>query len=251
MTEKKRISVWLRILLALSGLLVVLILGFAAWGSTPAQPMPEALSALQSTSQVTVTTGDWLTFKPADVQPSTGFIFYPGGRVDYRAYAPAALAIAEKGYLVVIPHMPLNLAVLNPGAAAGVITSHPEISRWAVGGHSLGGSMAANFVYTHPGAVDGLVLWASYPAASNNLSQAGVRVLSISGTLDGLSTPEKMAASRSLLPANTVWAAIPGGDHAQFGWYGLQPGDNPATITREEQQQQIVQATLSFLESLK
>jgi pimeloyl-ACP methyl ester carboxylesterase len=251
MPEKKRISVWLRILLAISGLLAVLMLGFVAWGSTPAQPMPEALAALPSTPQVTVTTGRWLTFQPAGVQPSTGFIFYPGGRVDYRAYAPVALAIAAKGHLVVIPHMPLNLAVLNPGAAAGVIATHPEIRHWAIGGHSLGGSMAANFVYTHPGAVDGLVLWASYPAASNNLSQAGVRVLSISGTLDGLSTPEKIAASRSLLPVDTTWVPISGGDHAQFGWYGLQSGDNPATISREEQQQQIVQATLSFLESLK
>jgi pimeloyl-ACP methyl ester carboxylesterase len=251
MPEKKRNPVWSRILLAVLGLLAVLMLGFVAWGSTPARPMPEALAARQSTSQVTVTTGGWLTFTPAAMQPSTGLIFYPGGRVDYHAYTPAALVIAEKGYLVVIPHMPLNLAVLNPGAAAGVIAAHPEIRHWAIGGHSLGGSMAANFVYTHPGAVDGLVLWASYPATSNNLGQAGVRVLSISGTLDGLSTPEKIAASRSLLPANTVWVPIRGGDHAQFGWYGLQSGDNPATISREEQQQQIVQATLSFLETLK
>jgi pimeloyl-ACP methyl ester carboxylesterase len=147
--------------------------------------------------------------------------------------------------------MPLNLAVFNPGAAAGVIAAHPEIKHWAVGGHSLGGSMAANFVFTHPDAVDGLVLWASYPAASNNLSVTAVRVLSISGTLDGLSTPEKMAASRPLLPADTVWVPIAGANHAQFGWYGPQSGDNPATITREEQQQQIVQATISFLQSLK
>jgi pimeloyl-ACP methyl ester carboxylesterase len=251
MPEKKRNAVWSRFLLAVLSLLAVLMLGFAAWGSTPARPMPEALAALQSTAQVTVTTGRWLTFQPAGVQPSTGFIFYPGGHVDYRAYAPAALAIAKEGYLVVIPHMPLNLAVLNLGAAAGVISAHPEISHWAIGGHSLGGSMAANFVFTHPSAADGLVLWASYPAASNNLGQAGVRVLSISGTLDGLSTPGKIAASRSLLPANTVWVPIPGGDHAQFGWYGPQSGDNPATISREEQQQQIVQATISFLESLK
>jgi hypothetical protein len=251
MTEKKRNPIWLRILLAILGLLAVLMLGFVAWGSTPAQPMPEALAALQSTSQVTVKTGNWLTFQPAGVQPSTGFIFYPGGRVDYRAYAPAALVIAEKGYLVVIPHMPLNLAVLNPGAAVGVIAAHPEIRHWAIGGHSLGGSMAANFVYTHPGAVNGLVLWASYPASSNNLSQAGVRVLSISGTLDGLSTPDKISASRSLLPVDTTWVPISGGDHAQFGWYGLQSGDNPAAITREDQQRQIFQATLSFLESLK
>jgi pimeloyl-ACP methyl ester carboxylesterase len=251
MPEKKRIPAWTRILLAVLGLLIVLMIGFVAWGSVPAQPMPEALAALQSNQQANVTTGEWLTFQPADVQPSTGFIIYPGGRVDYRAYAPAAQAIADQGYLVVIVHMPLNLAVFNPGAAAGVIAAHPEIKHWAVGGHSLGGSMAANFVFTHPDAVDGLVLWASYPAASNNLSVTAVRVLSISGTLDGLSTPEKMAASRPLLPADTVWVPIAGANHAQFGWYGPQSGDNPATITREEQQQQIVQATISFLQSLK
>jgi pimeloyl-ACP methyl ester carboxylesterase len=251
MAKKKRIPVWTRILLAVFSLLVVLALGFVTWASTPAQPMPEALAALQSNSQATVKAGEWLTFKPADVQPSTGFIIYPGGRVDYRAYAPTARAIAEQGYLVVIVRVPLNLAVFKPDAAAGVIAAHPEISHWAVGGHSLGGSMAANFIYTHPGAVQGLVLWASYPASSNNLSQSGMRVLSISGTLDGLSTPAKIAASHALLPADTVWVPITGADHAQFGWYGPQSGDNAATIGREEQQKQIIQATKNFLESLK
>jgi hypothetical protein len=99
--------------------------------------------------------------------------------------------------------------------------------------------------------MDGLVLWAAYPASNNDLSSSGVRVLSISGTLDGLSTPEKIAASVPLLPANTVWIPIEGGDHAQFGWYGPQAGDNPATISRGDQQTQIVQATLEFLAGLK
>jgi predicted alpha/beta-hydrolase family hydrolase len=251
MSDKKHLPVWTRILLAVSGLLVVLAAGFVAWGSTPAGSMPEGLAAIQSTSQVAVTTGKWLTFQPAGLQPATGFIIYPGGRVDYRAYAPAALAIAEKGYLVVIPRMPLSLAVFNPDVAAAVIAAHPEIKHWAVGGHSLGGSMAATFVYTHPKAVEGLVLWASYPAASNNLSSSAMHVLSISGTLDGLSTPAKIAASRALLPADTVWVPIAGADHAQFGWYGLQSGDNPASISREEQQAQIVQATLDFLKTLE
>jgi hypothetical protein len=249
--EKKRLTILSRILLAVAGLLIILVAAFVAWGSTPAQPMPDALAALQSSSKVNTTTSKWLTFRPAGVQPSTGFILYPGGRVDYRAYAPAAQAIAEEGYLVVIVRMPLNLAVFNPQAALGVIAAHPEIKHWAVGGHSLGGSMAANFVYTHPGAVEGLVLWASYPAASNDLSRSDVRVLSISGMLDGLSTPVKIAASRPLLPAVTTWVPIEGGNHAQFGWYGAQAGDDPATISREEQQGQIVMATLEFLGSLK
>jgi hypothetical protein len=251
MTERKRLPIWTRILLAVSSLLILLLVGFVIWGSTPAQPMPEALTALQSDVQVNITNGKWLTFQPAGEQPSTGLIIYPGGRVDYRAYAPAAQSIASQGYVVVIVPMPLSLAVFKPGAAADVIAVHPEIKYWAVGGHSLGGAMAASFVYTHPAAVEGLVLWASFPAASNDLSDSAVRVLSISGTLDGLSTPTKIAASRLLLPAGTTWVPIQGGDHAQFGWYGPQAGDNAASITRQEQQAQIVQATVDFLSGLK
>ena len=231
--------------------LMVLVLVFIAWGSITPQPMPEALNALQSDAQVTVDSGQWLTFEPAGQQPATGLILYPGGRVDYRSYAPAARAIAARGSLVVITHAPLNLAVLHPGAASDVISAHPEIQHWAIGGHSLGGAMAANFAYTHPGAVQALVLWAAYPAGSNNLSASGLKVLSISGTLDGLATPEKIAASATLLPADTTWVAIPGGDHAQFGWYGDQAGDNPATISREEQQAQIVAATVALLNVLR
>ena len=251
MSEKKRKFVWLRILLGILSLLAVLMIGFMAWGFTPAKPMPQALAALQSTSQVTVTTGRWLTFQPADLQPSTGFIIYPGGRVDTRAYAPTAQAIAAHGYLVVIVPMPLNLAVFNPGAAADVMAAHPEIKYWAVGGHSLGGSMAANFAHAYPSAVKGLILWASYPAGSDDLSTGGLKVLSISGTLDGLSTPAKIEASHALLPADTTFVPIAGGDHAQFGWYGPQAGDNPATISREEQQAQIIQATVDFLGALQ
>jgi hypothetical protein len=242
---------FLRFLLWISILLAVLVGGFILWGETPAKPMPEALTALQSDAQVTVTTGKWIIFAPTVSQPETGFIIYPGGRVDYRAYAPAAHQIAAQGYLVVIVHMPLNLAVTDAGAAADVITAYPAIKHWAVGGHSLGGSMAANFSHSHPDAISGLVLWASYPAGSDNLSASGLKVLSISGTLDGLSTPAKIAASVPLLPADTVWVPIEGGDHAQFGWYGPQSGDHPATISREEQQAQIVQATAEFLTQLK
>jgi predicted alpha/beta-hydrolase family hydrolase len=242
---------FLRFLFWTSILLAVLVGGFILWGETPAKPMPEALTALQSDAQVTVTTGKWLVFTPAASQPETGFIIYPGGRVDYRAYAPAAHQIAAQGYLVVIVHMPLNLAVTNAAAAADVIAAYPSIKHWAVGGHSLGGSMAANFAHSHPGVAQGLVLWASYPAGSDNLSMSGLKVLSISGTLDGLSTPEKIAASVPLLPADTIWVPIEGGDHAQFGWYGQQSGDNPATISREDQQAQIVQATVEFLTKFK
>ena len=242
---------FLRFVLLTLALLTLLIGGFVLWGETTAKPMPEALTALQSDLAVTVETGKWLVFTPTASRPTIGFIIYPGGRVDYRAYAPAAHQIAAQGNLVVIVHVPLNLAVFNPNAAETVISAYPEIKHWAVGGHSLGGAMAANFARSHPGTVHGLVLWASYPSGADNLSQSELKAVSISSTLDGLSTPAKIEASRALLPADTIWVAIEGGDHAQFGWYGSQSGDNPATISREEQQQQIIQATVNFLESLK
>ena len=240
------------IFLALIGLISILFTaGFVVWGETPAQPMPEALTALQSDAQVTVTSGQSLVFTPVTSQPTTGFIFYPGGRVDDRAYAPAAHQIAAQGYLVVIVPMPLNLAVFGVNAAHDVQAAYPEIRHWAIGGHSLGGAMAATFAKTHPGAVQGLALWAAYPASSDDLSQSGLHVVSISGSQDGLTTGEKIDASRPLLPADTTWVQISGGDHAQFGWYGNQAGDNPASISRSDQQAQIITATLSFLEDLK
>src|SRR5512135_761553 len=203
----------LRIFLVLVCLVLGLFTtGFVVWGETPAQPMPEALAALQSDAQVTVTAGKWLVFTPAKSQPTTGFIIYPGGRVDYRAYAPAAHQIAAQGYLVVIVRMPLNLAVFGANTAQDVLAAYPQIRRWAIGGHSLGGAMAAAFASTHPNSIQGLALWAAYPASSDDLSDSSLRVVSIFGSLDGLATGEKMDASRPLLPADTTWVPITGGN---------------------------------------
>jgi hypothetical protein len=241
----------LRSLAWVLGLLGLIVGAFVIWGVTPARPMPEALVALKSDSQVTVESGEWLAFYPMNSQPDTGFIIYPGGHVDYRAYAPIARAIADEGTLVILIPMPLSLAVLNAGAAEDVLAAYPDIQHWAIGGHSLGGVMAANYAFLNPTHVDGLVLWASYPTTSNDASDFNLAVLSISASLDGLSTPEKIKASVPLLPPSTSWITIEGGNHGQFGWYGLQSGDNLATITRQEQQEQIVQATVEFLDSLK
>ena len=146
--------------------------------------------------------------------------------------------------------MPFNLAVFNPSAAEAVIAAHPEIRRWAVGGHSLGGAMAANFAFTHPDAVQGLVLWAAYPAGNNSLADRQLAVVSIYGTADGLTTQAKVDASRPLLPHSTRYVAIEGGNHGQMGWYGPQSGDGVASISREAQQAQVVDATLALLAGL-
>ena len=242
-----RLKKWWWLLLLLP---VLAVAAFVIWAGTGPGPMPEALAALESDAQVRVETEPWLAFRPANQDPTTGLILYPGGRVDPRAYAPAARALTEDGHLVVIVEMPLNLAFFAPGRAADVMTAFPGVENWAVGGHSLGGAMAANYAHGNPETVHGLVLWASYPAGSDDLSGYQLAASSIYGTQDGLATGDEIVASRPLLPPNTQWTAIEGGNHAQFGWYGPQPGDNEATISRGEQQAQVVATTLELLREL-
>jgi pimeloyl-ACP methyl ester carboxylesterase len=147
--------------------------------------------------------------------------------------------------------MPLNLAITNANAATEVMAAYPQVERWAIGGHSLGGAMAARYVYTHPEIVEGLVLWAAYPAESDDLTaREDLVVSSIYGTEDGLATVEKVESSRGLLPPSSSFVAIPGGNHAQFGSYGDQSGDRPASISRDQQQGMVVEATLAVLHSL-
>ena len=240
-----------RWLLIFPGLLVVALLGFVVWTQTPLGPEPEAAEALQSSVDLEVIENGWWAFVPRDSTPSAGLVLYPGGRVDWRSYAPVARAIAIEGILVVLAPMPFNLAVFSPGAAEEIIRAYPKITSWSVGGHSLGGAMAANFVYQNSGEVKGLVLWASYPAEANDLSQTPVAVLSLYGSEDGLATLDKIEASRPLLPQDAIFTVIEGGNHAQFGSYGEQPGDGNALISATDQREIIVQATVEFIKGLE
>ncbi len=238
-------------LLVVALLLLAGVAGFLVWANTPLGPAPAALAALDSSADVIVSQETWLVFSPARQEPrNTGLVLYPGGRVDPRSYAPAAHAIAEAGYQVVIAPMPLNLAVFAPDAASEIMAAFPEIEAWAIGGHSLGGAMAARYAYQNPAAVQGLVLWAAYPASTDDLSGYALEVASIYASLDGLADPQTVSGAATLLPADTAWTEIDGGNHAQFGWYGAQPGDNPASLSPTEQQAQIVSATLALLERL-
>ena len=237
------------LLVAILAILIVLT-GFIVWAETPPTPMQEAFAALKSDANVTVVSGQWLVFEPKATDYSVGFIFYPGGRVDYRSYAPYAHAIAVQGFLTIIAPMPLNLAVFDSNAANGVISAYSNITVWAVGGHSLGGTMAAQYVHDNPGKVKGLILWASYPESRTDLSKLSIHVLTVHGTNDGLVSTKQIDDSLKQLPDDTVRVEITGGDHAQFGWYGPQSGDNPATITRQQQQDQTVNATINVLSSL-
>jgi len=212
-------------------------------------PMPEALVAMDSTATVVVVDGKPITFTPTE-PTSTGVIVYPGAFVEPRSYAPAAHALAEDGAFVAIVPMPFGVAILGGDRADDIIKDHPEVTDWVIAGHSLGGVMAARYTAEHPDAVDGLVLWASYPEDSVNLTAWTGATASIFGTLDGLTTVQDIEDSRALLPGDTAFVGIDGGNHAYFGWYGDQSGDNPATITREQQQRMVIDGTASVVRAI-
>ena len=231
------------------GILIILLAvsaGFVGWASFPLGPGQAAVSAMQSDTVVSVETiQDWTVFRPTNMELQTGIIFYPGGRVDYKSYAPILRSIAEKGYLVVLVPMPLSMAFFAPDKADEVLAAFPEIQHWALAGHSLGGAMAARYCFTNPDKVQALVLWASYPANTDSLANQKLAVLSIYGSEDG--QVEKIKESSILLPADTTWVEVMGGSHAQFGDYGLQPGDGQARISPQQQWDQVSAATVSFL----
>ncbi len=176
---------------------------------------------------------------------------YPGGKVPAAAYGPLAQSIAGAGYLVVITPMPFNLAVFGVGAADAVLAAHPEVTAWALAGHSLGGSMAAQYLADHAGRagnVTGLVLWASYPAT--DLSALDLWVVSIDGTLDSGAARMSGPEARAALPPDAVFVPIEGGNHEQMGSYTGQPNDPPAAIGRAEQQGLVAEETIALLATI-
>ena len=174
----------------------------------------------------------------------TGFIFYPGGRVEASAYEPLLKEIANEGICCVLMKMPYNLAVLKPNAADSAISQITTVEHWYIGGHSLGGAMAAGYAATYKDNVDGIILLAAYPTKQIDKS---IPVLSIYGTNDGVLDKEKYKKSISLAP-NFNEVLIEGGNHAFFGNYGKQKNDGDATITKEEQWQQTKDNIVKFIE---
>ena len=232
-------------LIAVAVVLVVAVVGFLAWTRIARYPaFPEA-AALAQTAQ---TPQGWYVFKPE--QPAdTALVFYPGGLVDPAAYAPLMKQLSDQGIMTVITPMPLDLAVFGVNKANDVIAAYPEIKHWIIGGHSLGGSMAAQYAKDNASKLAGIAFMASYPAS--DMSQSPLKVVTIHGSKDGLATPAKIADSLKLLPPSTTDVLLDGGNHAQYGNYGPQAGDGIATMSREEQQQLTTTAVMELAKQLK
>ncbi len=185
-------------------------------------------------------TEDYIVY--GDAESTVGFIFYPGAKVEETAYVPILDELAQAGVCCVLVKMPYRLAVLDADAAERVMAELPEVETWYIGGHSLGGAMAAGFAEEHESALAGLILLAAYPTGEIG----ELPVLSLYGSEDEVLNKEKYDKSIPLAAHLTEYV-IEGGNHAGFGNYGAQKGDGEAYLPREEQWQETVDYILSFM----
>lgn len=236
------------LLLSLAGLLIIGGACFYIWSQQTYSASAEMVARVgEENIQLEE---DWVIFTPDQGVAETGLILYPGAKVEPEAYSYIGQGLAQRGYTVIIPNVLLNFAFFDMNKADEIREAHPEVKSWYIGGHSLGGVAAASYAYKHEEQLDGLFFLGSYPADSNDFSDMALPILSIYGELDGLTTVEKIHATRPLLTPNAVLREITGGNHAQFGMYGPQKGDQQAAISAVEQQDIIVETIGDWLDSL-
>ena len=241
-----------RIALAVVGVLALAVVVFLVYAHTVmAGERPAALEAWRDDDVTIGQTERSFVIEPADGGSGVGLVFIPGAKVDPAAYLwKLSGIVAESGATVVITEPTLNLAFFDTRPLAEFTADAPDVSEWYVGGHSLGGvrscQLAASGADTASEPhVAGVVLFGSYCA--NDLSRTDLRVLSLVGEHDGLSTPDKVAAAASLLPEDAVTVLLEGANHAAFGDYGPQPGDGIATASDEVTRDWITAAVSEFL----
>lgn len=75
-----------------------------------------ALEVMARGTGITVE-GDFTILSPS-VPSDTGIVFYPGAKVEAEAYLPLLDRIRQTGVTCVLVHMPFNMAIFDPGAAA-------------------------------------------------------------------------------------------------------------------------------------
>jgi hypothetical protein len=230
-------------------ILIILIIGTAGlvgWATLSAQEATERAVVVLNDNGVQLE-GGLLVFQPNSTT-DRGLIYYPSGLVDPEAYAVTAQGIADSGYLVVIPKMPLNLAFMGINRADGIRAGFPEIDSWVIGGHSLGGAMAAEYAKNNLDNVEGLIMFASYPANYQDFVGFPIPILTIIGSRDP-GAPKQEAFYEAVSDSARIFV-IEGGNHRQYADYSFQSGDGIATISVAEQQDQIIAATVQFLDEL-
>lgn len=233
---------------------------FVGWSLIAYQPTSEAIEALQDSEDVEVIKYEnhW-AFLPTNIptKKTTGVLFFPGALVDPRAYAPITNKLAQQGYPAILVSVPMRCAFGGADGSEVMNRAHTAMdeitsaTNWVIAGHSRGGAIASRFVYENQNSAVGLILIGTSHPRRINLASISIPVIKILGTNDSISPVQYSNDHKHLLPSTTQRIEIAGGNHSQFGYYGFQPGDSFASINREAQQKQMLDAIIQLLELLE
>ena len=231
--SRKRAGIYT--LIALAAMIVFLVVAFFAYVNDYRRADQTAAAILNSNASIRQEGSLTILSPDAGNDTGAGLIFYPGGKVEEAAYLPLLDLLREQGITIALVKMPFRLAVFQINAADRVYDAVPTVSRWFIGGHSLGGAMASSYAAGNASRLSGLILLGAYP-----VNDSPIPTLCLYGSEDILLDLSKLADVANVL-------RIEGGNHAQFGNYGVQQGDGVAMISREAQQEQAAEAMLAFL----
>lgn len=222
-----------KIIIASSSVLSLIILSslaFVVYASFYYKADESALAVLEENYNIEII--DEYTILYPENSNEIGIIFYPGAKVESIAYLPLLDSLRDQGFTTVLVEMPLNFAFLGINKAEGVYELVGDIDSWYIMGHSLGGAMASAYAEDNQDDIDGLIVLGAYVYGDYPIENS----LTIYGTLNVQETD---------YDENII--VIDGANHAQFGNYGEQEGDEEATITWQEQQEITVSAILEFI----
>lgn len=239
--KRKKLIVWIiSVTLAIS----IVVGGLAIYVNDYYRADMGAIEAFAYTENINeIKCNGYIAFEPE--KAFAGFIFYPGGKVEYTAYIPLMRKLAAMGVFCILIEMPFNLAVLDMNAAEGIPEKYPAVSDWYIGGHSLGGSMAASYLEKNYDNYKGLILLGSY--STSDMTGKDIGVLSIFGSEDNVLNREKYEKHKTNLPSDFTEVKIDGGCHAYFGMYGQQKGDGSPVISAREQIEICADAIYEFI----
>lgn len=240
MKKFKKIAKWGA--LAILAVIIVAVIAFKIYAGRYYKADMDTISAIETRLETSVNSysdDNGMVFLPESEVPKAVIVFYPGGKVEYKAYSGLMYEIASRGYICILPKMPENLAFLRINAAERITANYTDDVNsvrnldWYIAGHSLGGVAASLYLEDKIDEYAGIILCASYPNA--NFSDKDIRLLSIYGAEDGVIKADAYENSKAYWPADSEEYIIEGGIHSYFGCYGIQSGDGTPKISNEEQ----------------
>lgn len=212
--------------------ILVLVIGFFGYLETGHYNADMAASAYPYTD----INDDYITY---DNNSSVGFIFYPGAKVDSEAYSYLSSINAN----VYIAEFPFEMAMFDYKIADQIIEDNPQITKWYIGGHSLGGVFANRYAVTTDQDIAGIVFLGSYPADGD---QSDIPGLALFGDQD-LVVGDYTEKLNSFTDSDQI-IVLENSNHSGFGNYGQQKGDS--VLSNEErlaQQEMIVKDINQFI----